>query len=366
MKTKLQIHRIPEHTDEWYEFRKSGIGGSETGSVLGLNPYETATRLFYEKIGFIEHQTEDTQFMFWGREHEDKIAEIWQYYDGTESGYIENKKNNKIIRKCRNVNGIVVNPDFPWLFASLDRLINKEGGVNFITGEPLTEESILECKTLSYWGSSAWEDGIPIYFLTQVQTYMLIFECNYAEIAILTDGNRFKVEYIQRDDTLCKQIADITKRWWYERVIPAKKAKQERDTLELEGNMEAVEERDNIIQQLEPEPDETQAYRDFQSEKFLKERESIEGTIEQFDLCKKDEMLKHVSNRIKKERDLVKNILVKHVTDAGAEMIDFDSLGKFTYSEKKGSKSRTALISIKEKPYDERIEEEFSKIDTKY
>jgi len=27
--------------------------------------------------------------MFWGRELEDKIADIWRYFDGTPDGYIE-------------------------------------------------------------------------------------------------------------------------------------------------------------------------------------------------------------------------------------------------------------------------------------
>ena len=120
------------------------------GTILNLNPYETAARTYHEKIGSMEPMKDDTEFMFWGRELEDKIAEVWQYWDGTDFGYLDNMAEGKIIRRCRKVNGYVVNPDYPWLFGSLDRLINKEGGRNMFTGEPLEEESILECKTLSY------------------------------------------------------------------------------------------------------------------------------------------------------------------------------------------------------------------------
>jgi putative phage-type endonuclease len=366
MKSKLKVVRIPEYIKEWHTFRKSGIGGSEVGSVLGLNPHETAVRVFHEKIGSVEPRTEDTSFMFWGREHEDKIAETWQYWDGTANGYIENKKAGKIIRRCRNVNGLIINPDYPWLFASVDRLINKEGGVNMLTGEPLKEESVLECKTLSHWAATAWEDGMPIYFLTQIQAYMLILEVDYAEIAILKDGNRFAVEYINRDDNVCEQIVRITKDWWENRVVPAKEAMKSRELAMLEKNGVEAEKQDRIIQSLEPEPDDTEAYREFRSERFLKVREMVEGTMEQLDLCKKDEMLKKIAGRIKKERDLVKNTLIRDIDLAGAEIMDFDAVGKFTYSQKKGQKNRTALVSIKEKPSEEKINEEFSKLDLAY
>jgi len=366
MKSKIVIHPIPYGTDEWHKFRLNGIGGSETGSILKLNPYETAARVYHEKIGNLEPQREDSQFMFWGREHENKIAEIWQYWNGTEEGYIENRKAGNIIRKCRSVNGYAVNPDYPWLFASLDRLINKEGGINFLTGKPLEEEGILECKTLSYWGASVWEDGIPPYYLTQIQQYMLIFDVQYAEIAILTDGNKFHVEYIKRDDGLCQQIIDITKSWWYDRVVPAKKAREQRDMSQAKGNTSEYEKQETIVQQLEPEPDDTDAYRQFQSDKFLKEREEVEGDFEVFDLCKQDEILKKMEGRVKKERSLVKNKLIKWIVEKSAELASFDKLGKFTYTLKKGAKNRSLLVSIKEKPDEDRIEQEFKKLDLEY
>jgi len=51
MRSDLIITRIPQHTDEWYDYRKGSIGGSEIGTVLGLNKYDTVARLFHEKVG---------------------------------------------------------------------------------------------------------------------------------------------------------------------------------------------------------------------------------------------------------------------------------------------------------------------------
>ena len=42
---------IPAGTPEWHAARAQGIGASDVGSVLGLNPYKSALRLWSEKTG---------------------------------------------------------------------------------------------------------------------------------------------------------------------------------------------------------------------------------------------------------------------------------------------------------------------------
>ena len=362
MRSDLVITRIEPHTDAWFNFRTNGIGGSEISTVLGLNKYDTVTRTFYEKIKAIPPRQIDNSKMFFGRYMEDKIGDLWQYFDGSEDGWIENYKNNKIIRKCRNINGYVVNPDYPWLFASLDRVINIAGGINLLTGEKLTTEAVLEIKTLSYWSASMWTDGIPISYLLQVHQYMIIMETDYAELAILKDGNTFSVEKVQRDEDLCKRIIDISKSFWYNLVVPAKKAQENKSLAEKAGNILEVEKWEAEVQRYEPEPDNSEAYREFQSERFLRERESIEGTMQLYDICKHDKVLNGISGLIEEERNGLKNILIKQLTLAGAEMIDFGRLGSATWSERKGAKSRTFNNRIKEKPSEEQLLEEFKKI----
>ena len=362
MRSDLIITRIPQHSDAWFEFRKNGIGGSEITTVLGLNKYDTVTRTFYEKIGAIEPRKIDNSKMFFGRYMEDKIAELWEFYDGTPDGYIENFKNGKIIRKCRNINGYVVNPAYPWLFASLDRVMNISGGINLLTGEKLSTEAVLEVKTLSYWSSQMWADGIPISYLLQVHVYMIILECDYAELAILKDGNEFMVEKIQRDEALCEKIIDISKSFWYKLVVPAKEAQAKKKEAEMVGNIGEMEKYEAVIQQLEPEPDHSDAYTAFMSEKFLKEREKVDGNMELYSLAKKDKMLNALKGVIDDERTGIKNVFVKELTLAGAEMVDFGRLGSIDWSERKGAKSRTFNNRIKEKPSEDRVAEEFGKI----
>jgi putative phage-type endonuclease len=362
MRSDLIITRIPQHSPAWFEYRKSGIGGSEMATVLGLNKYDTVTRTFYEKIGQIPPRQIDNAKMFFGRYMEDNIAELWKYFDGTPEGWIENYKNKKIIRDCRAVNGFVVNPSYPWLFASLDRVQNIKGGINLITGEPLKTEAVLEIKTLSYWSAQMWTDSIPISYLIQIHVYMIILETSYAEIAILKDGNEFSVEKYMRDDGLCEKILDISKKFWYNLVVPAKEAHAKKLEAEKAGNIGEVEKYDAIIQRHEPEPDHSEAYTEFMNEKFLKERESVEGTMALYDLAKKDKVLNGIKGLIDDERTGIKNQLIKQLTLAGAELIDFGRLGTCDWTERKGAKSRTFNNRIKEKPTEEQLMQEFLKI----
>jgi len=364
MRKDLKVHLIERHSDEWYAFRMNGIGGSEIATVLGINKYDTAVRLYHEKIGNIEQRKIDSERMFWGRMNEDNIARVWGFYDGSKDGYVENYNNNKIVRKCRSVNGYVVNPDYPWLFASIDRLINIEGGFNLITGEPLEKEGILECKNMSYWVSQMWEDGIPIYHLAQVSQYFIVLDSDYAEIAMLVDGGNLQVEKIMRNDELTDRIISISKNFWYNRILPGREAVIKRNLADMQGNLGESEKWETEIQRYEPEPDESEAYKDFMEERFLKVRETIDGTMELYKVAKYDNFLKAFKNKIDKERTRCKNLFLQFMGIHGAESVDFGKLGVVNWSPRKGAKSRTFNNRAKEKPSDEAIEREFEKLDT--
>ncbi len=364
MRSDLIIYDIAPHSDEWYAFRKrEGIGGSECGTILGINKYDSSARLYHEKVGTYTPEKIDNRLMFWGREHEDKIAEIWQFWDGTPDGYIENRKAEKVIRRGRKINGYVVNPDYPWLYASLDRVINRDGGFNMITGEPLQTEGVLECKTLSFWASNVWQDGIPPYYLAQVHQYMLILGVDYSEIAILKDGNTFDVEYIERDENLSQRILTMTHEFWYKRVLPAREAKVKRDEMDQNRRVYDAQQQDAIIQQLEPDPDTSEAYKDFMNERYLHERTRIKGTMKLYTLCKKDQVLKMVINGLIAKRNLIKNMLMRVLVDNGTDYIDFGDMGGVRWVQKKGQENRELRISIKEKPQQEAIDEQTDFID---
>ena len=54
--------------EEWLKWRTTGIGGSDAGTVLGVNPYKTKRELFYEKTGVqpIKPKDNDSLPLRWG------------------------------------------------------------------------------------------------------------------------------------------------------------------------------------------------------------------------------------------------------------------------------------------------------------
>jgi len=64
---------------EWHEARKSRIGGSEVGAIVGASKYESAYSLWAKKLDLIPSENADNEFMYWGRALEpvviDRFAE---------------------------------------------------------------------------------------------------------------------------------------------------------------------------------------------------------------------------------------------------------------------------------------------------
>ena len=54
--------------NDWLAWRKTGIGGSEAGIILGSNPYRTKRELFYEKTGVepVNEKETSTLALRWG------------------------------------------------------------------------------------------------------------------------------------------------------------------------------------------------------------------------------------------------------------------------------------------------------------
>lgn len=253
---------------QWLAVRKSlpSIGGSDIGTVMGLNPYKSATRLFYEKIGMWQGNFRDNKFTFWGRMLEDKIIEAWRHWDGDEESLIDNQDKDIVVRDGRHRDGMLWNPSFPYVVANIDYEI---------TVHPdFTGSGILECKTISGYAADKWESGLPVYYIPQPYGYMIVTGSNYCEFAVLQDGRDFSVHtFVAKDNIIneiCNQVQDFCVRLEaaYETV------RKERDRNKL------IQE----LSQIEPLPDESEDYSKFASEKHqklgkLSERSATEEEI---------------------------------------------------------------------------------------
>src|SRR6188508_1515355 len=101
--------------EDWLQHRMKGIGCSEIAAVMGLNrKYQSSLELFYNKLGEVEPMP-DNAATFMGRFLEDKVADLYQYwetdFDTTMANYTAGEKINKLQR----VNAILTNPEHPFL-----------------------------------------------------------------------------------------------------------------------------------------------------------------------------------------------------------------------------------------------------------
>lgn len=317
MKSKLILIPTREMSpDDWLRYRKTGIGASDVSTVMGLNPYKSSIEFFYEQLNQGISYNIENMAMFMGTETEAFIANLWQYWDGSEESLINNYRNKKIVRRCHRVNAYVRNPDYPWLFVSLDRVINKTETM---------PEGALEIKNMSGYSVDKWEHGIPPGHVVQVQTQTTVCEFIHGELATLVDGRKFDCLPFQHDSSISESILRITKAFW-ERVTEGRKISTKLFEAKTNFNYKLVDTLQGELQQLEPEPDGSDAYLNFLKEKYkIAEPGERSGTPEQLETAIKHAQKLEEIKKIEEEKKLHESILKNEFRD------EFD---KMTFGEK--------------------------------
>lgn len=240
---------------EWQKLRltfvRTGmVGGSDAGTLLGINQYKSPINLFYQALGIGELPSIMNAAMLHGKQLEDYVAECWQYYDGTDEGWVENTMAKKKIKTYKKLRAIVTNPKYPVLFANIDGIITKHP----IYGK---RQGILEIKTISGYAADSYEAGIPPSYLIQVQHYMLVMELPYAEICYLKDGRQLGCVTFEANKDLQDTILEEANKF-QARVIEARSAIEDIDDKEMQLGVAAS---------YEPDADSSNAFNLFISEK---------------------------------------------------------------------------------------------------
>lgn len=178
--------------DEWLEARKMGIGGSDAGAILGLNPYSSPTRVFLDKTGQAEPQA-DNYAMKIGRDLEDYVARLFTEETG---------------KKVRRRNAMLINDSYPFAVANVDR-------------EVVGEKSLLECKTTSKLDPQDLRDGIaPDSYYCQCMHYLAVtgMERIYLAIQNLSDPKTFEILEITRNDETIESLMETEETFWNDYV----------------------------------------------------------------------------------------------------------------------------------------------------
>jgi putative phage-type endonuclease len=332
----IKKHDIKHGTDAWHSFRANGIGGSEAATVMNLNPYGSAMVLWAEKCGYSQPDKRDNEAMFHGRNLEGYVASLWEGWDWSTGGYMDGY--GKGIRRCSNPGCYFVNDEYPWLFASPDRIINP--GEHDSDGVVLDDGGILECKTISGMSAAAWDNGVPMHYLIQCYTYMVVLGLDYAEIAILEDGRKFNVFPLRMNEVITNAIISSTRDFWYGKVLPAREL-VESMTGANHGEVEPM------VWAYQPEPDGGDACRRFMSDKFKSVKAEERGSVELYGLCVD---YKEVSGKIKElssKKDLVSSKIENAFVLSGADRFTFGDDGYVSYFMKKGASKRQLNVRLK-------------------
>lgn len=150
--------------EDWLDYRRLGIGGSDAAAIMGLSPFSTIRDLYFDKIGVtpvIEEEEENWVAKEVGHRLEDLVAMIFAKKTGLEVFPVR-----KMFR----------HPLYPFMLADVDYFIRFPDG----------SIGILECKTCNYNAKDKWaDDGIPENYVLQVRHYLAVMNMNKAYIACL-------------------------------------------------------------------------------------------------------------------------------------------------------------------------------------
>ena len=182
---------------EWLALRKTGIGGSDAGSICGVNPFGSPMKVYYDKTSSRIEEL-DNEAVRQGHDLEDYVAQRFMEATGL---------------KVRRSNFMYQSIENPFMIADIDRLV-------------AGEDAGLECKTASAYNADKWKDGeIPLHYIMQCYHYMAVTGKRTWYIAAVILGREFIYRKLVWNDALITQLISVEKDFWENhvavRVLPS-------------------------------------------------------------------------------------------------------------------------------------------------
>lgn len=186
IKTINKISTANMSHEDWLEFRRKSLGGSDASAIIGLNSWSSPYTVWAEKLGKLPPK-EDSEPMRLGRDLEDYVAKRFAEATG---------------KKVRRENSILYNLDYPFAHANVDRMV-------------VGEDAGLECKTTSVLNMKSFKNGsFPDNYYVQCVHYMMVTGCKKWYLAVLVLGKEFLWFEIERDEDEIKALAESEEAFW--------------------------------------------------------------------------------------------------------------------------------------------------------
>lgn len=175
--------------EEWLRYRNMGIGGSDVAALLGISKWKSALELWLEKTGQGDALVQENEAMQWGTIMEPVIRTHFSEITG---------------KPVVEVKAILQHPAHPYMLANIDGLTVDDAG----------NPAILEIKTASEYKRSEWEQGVPVYYQTQVQHYLCVAGIQKAYVAVLIGGNSFYIHEVDADTEVQQMLIALEGQFW--------------------------------------------------------------------------------------------------------------------------------------------------------
>jgi len=190
---------LPEK--DWLEYRRKGIGGSDAAAVLGISPFRTGRDLYYDKLNIVTaDDAENWVQLEVGTLLEPLVAKIFAH----KTGY-------KIYRRPF----MFRHPQYPWMLADLDYMVELSDGTS----------AILEIKTTNYNAKDNWwyngEEIVPIYYESQGRHYMAVMNIDRVYFCCLYGNSEDEaiIRRIDRDMAYEEELIALERDFWENHVL---------------------------------------------------------------------------------------------------------------------------------------------------
>ena len=169
---------------EWHELRSRGIGGSEIGTIMGYNPWESAFALWAKRTGQIPDPPLEGWSIRFGRAFELPVLELWA----------EEHPEYEVF-----LTGTWQHPEYEFMLANPDALAKHRE-----TGEWI----VVEIKTSrGSWGET------PPHYAAQVLHYMTVLNLERSVIVAVAGWN-YEERWVDFDDFEADAQLAAASRFW--------------------------------------------------------------------------------------------------------------------------------------------------------
>lgn len=183
--------------DDWLNYRRRGIGGSDVAAILGVSPFRTARDIYYDKIGVVAVEPDESNWvpLEVGNLLEDLVARIFQ----KKTGY-----------RVFKIKKMFYHPKHPFMLADVDYFVELPDGTI----------ALLEIKTTNYNAKDHWwldgREVVPVYYELQGRHYMAVMDYDRVFFCCLYGNTEDEViiREVKRDLAYEEEMIYLEQAFW--------------------------------------------------------------------------------------------------------------------------------------------------------